>query len=78
MGYIDESYATAARNGYEAIIRGTEILNSQITLNDICVGTGVGNYEHYLNRPKIQNDLHGMGAFVLMCTEYHKLVETRL
>ena len=73
MGYIDDSYISTIRNGYEAIINDVEVAEGIIVLSDICIGTGVCDYEKYLARPTRQNDLHGMGAFVLMCTEYSRL-----
>ena len=40
-------------------------------VDKICIGTCIdeGTYEHYINRAVVKNDLHGMGAFILMCTE---------
>lgn len=45
-----------------------------LVVDYVCVGTCIdeGTYEHYINRRCTQNDLHGMGAFVLMCTEMEK------
>lgn len=41
----------------------------QKTMMTLCIGTGVGNYQFYCDRPCVTNDLHGVGAFLLMCTE---------
>lgn len=43
----------------------------------VCIGTGVkdGSYEHYIARPTSENDLHGVGAFLLMACEYSKVFE---
>ncbi|MBP3361261.1 MAG: glycoside hydrolase family 88 protein [Clostridia bacterium] len=43
-----------------------------LQVGGICVGTDVGNYEAYVTRPTCINDLHGMGAFLLMCAELAK------
>ena len=40
-----------------------------LLVGEVCVGTGVGNYEYYVNRPVSTNDLHGVGAFLIMCAE---------
>ena len=72
LGYIDKAYMLYADDAYEAIIKRLRAEGEDILIDDICIGTGVCDYEEYLSRPKTQNDLHGMGAFVLMCTEYHK------
>ena len=42
----------------------------RIFLQHICTGTCVGDFDYYVNRKTAVNDLHGMGAFVLMCAEY--------
>ena len=36
------------------------------------VGTGVGDYQHYIGRPVRVNDLHAVGAFLIMCTEMQR------
>ncbi len=45
-----------------------------LVVDYICIGTCIenGTYEFYINRPTINNDLHGMGAFILMCAEMEK------
>ncbi len=52
-----------------------EDAEGRLTLDRICIGTCIesGLYEHYIQRNHKKNDLHGMGAFVLMCTETAKL-----
>lgn len=44
-------------------------------VSGVCIGTGVGDLEHYYNRPTSENDLHGVGAFLLMASEYAKVFE---
>ncbi|MBP3362152.1 MAG: glycoside hydrolase family 88 protein [Clostridia bacterium] len=75
LSYIDKGYAKYALRGYEGVI-------SAITMNDdgslilpgICIGTGVGDYDFYIHRDTVVNDLHGMGAFTLMCCELERLL----
>lgn len=43
-------------------------------MRDICIGTGYGDESYYYSRPRSENDLHGMGALLLMCTEVYKLM----
>lgn len=45
-----------------------------LVVDHVCAGTCIesGTYEFYKNRPVIKNDLHGMGAFILMCAEMQK------
>lgn len=48
--------------------------NGFLEINNVCIGTCIdeGTYEHYINRQKIKNDLHGAGAFILMCAELER------
>ena len=69
MGLMDEKYLEVARKGYEGVTARMEYDDNGILIGNICVGTGVGDLEHYYARPTSVNDLHGAGAFLLMCTE---------
>lgn len=69
LGYLPEDYADNARRGYEGVIRSIGWDGEDIQIGNVCIGTGVGDYEHYCKRPVSTNDLHGVGAFLLMCTE---------
>lgn len=68
-GILDETYLKAAQRGYEGVIRDLKWNGDDLLIGNICVGTGVGNYEHYCRRPVSVNDLHGAGAFLLMCAQ---------
>lgn len=72
-GYLDASYKDVALECFEGVINDIKIEDGKIVIEDICVGTGVLFYDEYLKRPRSTNDLHGMGAFVLMCSEVAKL-----
>lgn len=75
-GYIDENYRMIADKGFSGVIDMIkEKEDGTISVPNICVGTGVGNYDFYISRPTCENDLHGMGAFLLMCNEYYALCE---
>lgn len=67
LGVISEEYQKKAIKGYEAVIAETSLENGALEINNVCVGTGIGDYEYYINRPTKSGDLHGMGAFMLMC-----------
>jgi len=69
LGYLSADYADAAKRGYEGVIRSLEWKGEDLQIGNVCIGTGVGDYQHYINRPTSVNDLHGAGAFLLMCTE---------
>ena len=70
-GYLHKSYYKYIRRSYEGIIKSLAFEGDNLIVSNICVGTGVGNLDFYFKRPTVQNDLHGMGAFLLMCTEYY-------
>lgn len=66
-GILDRKYLTNAQKGYEGVINSLTWDGEDLLVGQICIGTPVGDYEHYCNRPVSTNDLHGMGAFLLMC-----------
>ena len=69
-GYLHKIYLKYAWKGFAGVINRLKFDdNGGIIIDGVCVGTGIGDYEHYLNRPTSVNDLHGAGAFVLMCAE---------
>lgn len=69
-GILDKKYFQYAKKGYEAVIHSLEWAGDDILIGNVCIGTGVGDYRHYCDRPVVVNDLHGMGAFLIMCAEY--------
>lgn len=71
-GFLDKSYLEHAKKGYCGIIDRLKYRDNKVIIDNICVGTGVGNYEHYCARPTSENDLHGVGSFLIMCTEVAK------
>lgn len=77
MGFLDDSHLNAAVKAFEGVVRRLEYRGEDVIIGGICVGTGVGDYEHYCNRPTSENDLHGTGAFLLMCTEVEMAVEKK-
>jgi len=70
IGLLHSSYSKYMHKAYEGIKKTLKIESPDLYVNNICIGTGVGDYQFYIDRPRVQNDLHGMGAFLLMCTEY--------
>ena len=80
MGIIGREYEAVAEKAYKGIER---LLyydeEGEIVIDHVCTGTAIseGTYEHYIARPRIKNDLHGMGAFVLMCAEMERYFEEK-
>ncbi|MCL2879960.1 MAG: glycoside hydrolase family 88 protein [Treponema sp.] len=70
-GLLDTSYAQYMHKAFRGITGGLAFEGDGLVISNICIGTGVGDYDFYIKRPTVQNDLHGMGAFLLMCTEYY-------
>ncbi|MGI2296103.1 glycoside hydrolase family 88/105 protein [Paenibacillus sp. GXUN7292] len=73
MGYLDPSYMKYAWKGYQGVIDTLKLdENGHVIIGNICIGTGIGDYAHYIARPTSENDLHGAGGFILMCVEMSK------
>ena len=76
MGIIDkQTYESVLIKAYEGMIASIYTDDDGFAVIDnICIGTCIneGTYTYYINRPTTKNDLHGTGAFVLMCTEMEK------
>lgn len=66
-GYVQPKYSAVACKGYHGMI-GQLIAtpDGDVSVNGICAGTVVGDLPYYLNRPRNTDDLHGIGAFLLM------------
>jgi rhamnogalacturonyl hydrolase YesR len=66
-GWISPSYLSIAWDGWDGLARH---VTADGQLTDICVGTGVEeNIRFYYARPRVTNDTHGLGAFLLAGTE---------
>lgn len=74
-GFLDKKYLEYAKLGYQGIIDRIKYNEAGIIIDNICVGTDVGDYEHYCKRPTSENDLHGVGAFLIMCAEVMNSLE---
>jgi len=67
-GYVDASYRDMALDGYQGVLQRISLNSSGLTdLSQICVGTGAGSsLTYYYSRPRIPNDPHGLGSFLIM------------
>lgn len=66
-GYVSDEYLQQIEAGYTGVMSKVTVSeNGAVVLRDICEGTGVGNYQYYIDRKKIANDFHGLGAFLIM------------
>lgn len=71
-GILSGDFMQYAEKGYKGVISSLGWDGEDLLVGDVCVGTGVGDYKHYCDRPTSVNDLHGVGAFLIMCAEMHK------
>lgn len=75
QGITGEDALVAAKKGYEGLINVLQWdEQGRLILPDICIGTSAGDYESYVTRPKVSNDLHGVGALVMACVEMQTLL----
>lgn len=66
-GYVSDSLEITADKGWAGVLTKISIHSDNLTyLVDICEGTGVGDYTFYINRAKLVNNNHGLGAFLIM------------
>ena len=81
QGYLSREYVPAILKGYGGIIGRLIKTNGagQISLTSCCSVAGLGygrdgSYEYYLREPVIDNDLKGVGPFILAGIEVQKLL----
>lgn len=78
MGVIGKEFADVLEKAYNGIIN---ILyydeEGYLVVDNVCVGCCIedGTYQHYIEQKKSKNDLHGMGAFTLMCAEMQRYLD---
>ncbi len=77
-GYVDKSYLSNARKGYEGVLTKISLGPDGLTnLTDICEGTNVSDLDYYLARKRNSNDFHGLGAFLIMNERLSKTFSKR-
>lgn len=69
LGLLDKCYLDIAWKAYEGVINRLKYNENGVVIDGVCVGTGVGDWAHYIARPTSANDLHGVGAYLIMCVE---------
>lgn len=74
MNILEPEFLHRAIHAFEGVVRTLEWDGENLLIGHVCVGTGVGDYEFYCQRPTSVNDLHGVGAFLLMCTELQEAI----
>jgi unsaturated rhamnogalacturonyl hydrolase len=72
-GYVGREYQKFADKGYRGVL--ASIMRNDdgtISMPNICEGTNVGDLAFYLARSRNTNDLHGLGAFIIMNEQMRK------
>ena len=68
--WLAPEFRDTVKRGWKAI--GTKVTDSG-EIVDTCGSTDTGNLAFYMNRPRIKNDLHGYGSFMLAAAESARL-----
>ena len=74
QGFMEKDALKPALKAVKGIFERLGEDENGLLIGNVCVGTGVGDYPFYCARPTSTNDLHGVGAFLLMCAEAAKAV----
>ncbi|NWJ50677.1 MAG: glycoside hydrolase family 88 protein [Bacteroidetes bacterium] len=85
-GYLPKSYVPVAKTGWNGLLKTfirTEP-NGVITLTKTCRSAGLGgepyrdgSFEYYMSEPAIDNDLKGVGPFIMAAVEAQNLGLTK-
>lgn len=78
LGILDKQYLAVAEKGFDGLV--TELVridaNGQVSLTNICGSAGLGgipfrdgSFEYYIGEPRVDNDPHGVGPFILAALE---------
>jgi unsaturated rhamnogalacturonyl hydrolase len=66
-GYVNKRYASVAQRGYAGVLTKISLdADGMTNLIDVCEGTNVADLAYYYGRKRLTNDLHGLGAFLIM------------
>lgn len=73
-GYVGKEYLQYAVKGYNGLVEHMVEMDDETWKHTgICIGTSAGTYDYYVGRPTSENDLHGVGAFIMACMELEKV-----
>jgi unsaturated rhamnogalacturonyl hydrolase len=84
MGYIDPDYQKVVQKGYDGIIKKLVRVDPDglVNLTQICSVAGLGgdpyrdgSYDYYLSEPVVENDLKGIGPFILASLQIEKITD---
>ena len=66
-GYVSRRYGRVACRGYSGVLSQVSTdADGVLHIANVCEGTNVGDLDYYLHRKHPLDDLHGLGAFLIM------------
>lgn len=74
MGIMNKCHTAYVGECCKALCDSLKRKDGDVVVDNVCIGTGVCDYQGYIERPTCENDLHGVGAFLLMSTETARLI----
>ncbi len=81
-GYLENEFLAVAQKGYQGILENLIKVepNGLVTLTHVCQVAGLGgnpyrdgSYEYYTSTPIVDNDLKGVGPFIMASVEMERL-----
>lgn len=63
---LDPSFSPVAKKGWEFLLGQ---VNASGKIGNTCPSTGPGDLDHYLHRPRLMDDIHAYGPFLLAASE---------
>jgi unsaturated rhamnogalacturonyl hydrolase len=81
LGYLESEFIPAVEKGYQGLLKQFIKVESDgsVSLTKVCQVAGLGgnpyrdgSYEYYVSTPIVNNDLKGVGAFMLASVEVEK------
>ena len=77
-GYVSKKYQAVADKGYRGVLSRVSLgADGRTNITGICEGTNVGDLQFYLDRKRMTNDFHGLGAFLIMNEEWNTSVASQ-
>jgi len=75
FGILEDTYKDFTNESFEGAYNSVTHRGEDLLVDNVCIWTSVGDYDNYIGRPTSENDLHGVGTFLLMCSEVAKMNE---
>lgn len=76
MGLLDDSWLVFIQESFQGLLdHMTTEDEAGLHVHGICIGTSAGSYDYYVGRPTSEDDLHGVGAFLLAAMAVYEYLE---